>query len=146
MESQRVGHNWTTNIIHDPHHSLQRRQSSVGPPRKGVSSSFFQTLTQSFHPQIQVLATQFLRASIRHFPSMTPVIPVSTLGQACGTQGQCSRAEIRGHLEHYGTGAAPSQMNALCKRETLQESRREAERRREGQTKWEKDRKGDQRK
>ena len=42
--------------------------------------------------------------------------------------GQCSRAEIQSHLEHYDIGAASSQINALCNREILQESRRERER------------------
>lgn len=32
---------------------------------------------------------------------------------ACGIQGQCSRAEIQGHLEYYGTGAASAKWNAL---------------------------------
>lgn len=64
-----------------------------------------------------------LRISLRHFPSVTPVMPISTLGQACGIQGQCRRAEIQSHLEHYDIGAVSSHMNVLFDREILQESR-----------------------
>lgn len=108
-----------------PPHSLLRWQSAISHPRGSAAlGPRPPPPLQAFYPQMKSLGTE-VSGPASGIPPVTAVMPIATLRQTCGIQGQCSRAKIWSHLEPEDNRAASSQIHACFDREIVWESSRE---------------------